>query len=510
MTIGRTKSVVVEGIGGVVIDVEADVAPGLPKVVISGLPDTAISQAPGRVRAAMAQSGLDFPDTRLTLNLSPASIPKSGAGLDLPIAVAILATTSVIDVVDCAGIVHLGELGMDGSIRATRGVLPAVMAAAEAGFCEVIVPRANAHEAALVEGVRVHPVRTLSEVVDFHRARRSGGTVELSWPSEPEHEAADEVPDLVDITGQYEARAALEVAAAGGHNLSMVGPPGAGKTMLASRLPGILPPLSRADALAVTSVQSVLGLVGNRPLVERAPFIAPHHSSTMAAMVGGGSARPRPGAVSQAHAGVLFLDEAPEFKPDVLDALRQPLESGVVTVARAQRIITYPCRFQLVMARNPCPCGRFSGRGINCTCSATARQRYNRRLSGPLMDRIDVHFEVSAVTRTDLASGPGETSDAVAGRVAAARERAAYRWRENGYVTNSQVPGSVLRSTQWGLAQTVTAPLDRALDTGTMTLRGYDRTLRLAWTLADLSGRDQPTGDDVYRALCLRDAEAGA
>lgn len=314
MTIGRTKSVVVEGIDGIVIDVEADVAPGLPKVVISGLPDTAISQAPGRVRAAMAQSGLEFPDTRVTLNLSPASLPKSGAGLDLPIAVALLATSAVIDVVDVADIVHLGELGMDGSIRAVRGVLPAVLAAAQAGVTEVIVPYANAHEAALVSDVRVHPVSTLTQVVEFHRTRRLGQTLELPWPSEAQVSDDDTILDLMDVTGQYEARTALEVAAAGGHNLSMVGPPGAGKTMLASRLPGILPPLSRDDALAVTSVQSVLGLVKDKPLVERAPFIAPHHSSTMAAMVGGGSGRPRPGAVSQAHAGVLFLDESGDGK----------------------------------------------------------------------------------------------------------------------------------------------------------------------------------------------------
>ena len=510
MTIGRTKSVVVEGIDGTVIDVEADVAAGLPKVTISGLPDTAIAQAPGRIRAAMTQSELAFPDTRLTLNLSPASLPKSGAGLDLALAVSILAAGAVLDVSVVQDVVHLGELGMDGSVRATRGVLPAVMAAVDAGCCTVVVPRANAHEAALVTGVRVHPVGSLSEVVDFHRAQWRGQPMELTWPSADEVDAGGVVPDLADITGQYEARNALEVAAAGGHNLSMVGPPGAGKTMLASRLPGILPRLNRADSLTVTSIQSVLGQVGDRPLVEYAPFIAPHHGSTMAAMVGGGSGRPKPGAVSQAHAGVLFLDEAPEFRREVLDALRQPLESGVVTVARAQRIVTFPSRFQLVLARNPCPCGRFTGRGAGCSCTPASRQKYSKRISGPLMDRIDVHVEVHGVTRTDLAAGPGESSHAVAQRVMQARDRAARRWRDLGYQTNSQVPGPVLRCGEWQLAAAALAPLDRALDLGVLTLRGYDRTLRLAWTIADLASRPKPDGDDVFRALCLRDAEAAA
>lgn len=509
MTIGLTKAVVVNGIDGAVVEVEAHIAAGLPKVTISGLPDTAISQAPGRIRAAMSQSDLEFPDSRLTLNLSPASLPKSGSGLDLALAVSTLAASSVLDVSVVADIVHIGELGMDGSIRPVRGVLPAVLAAARAGLREVMVPAANAQEAALVHDVRVLPVTSLRQVVDFHRARLRGKPMELPWLPDPMVAGADNgPPDLADVTGQHEARMALEVAAAGAHNLSMVGPPGAGKTMLAARLPSILPKLSRADALAVTSVQSVLGLVGDQPLVEFPPFIAPHHGSTMAAMVGGGSGRPKPGAVSQAHAGVLFLDEAPEFRREVLDALRQPLEEGRVSVARSERIVEYPCRFQLILARNPCPCGRFTGRGHACTCSPHARLKYNKRLSGPLMDRIDVHFEVSAVTRTDLCSGPGESSAVVAARVEEARERAARRWAELGLCTNAEVPGPVLRSTRWGLPGSVLAPLDRALDLGNLTLRGYDRTLRLAWTLCDLAGRTHPSADDVYRALCLRDAEA--
>ena len=307
--------------------------------------------------------------------------------------------------------------------------------------------------------------------------------------------------------GQFEARAAIEVAAAGGHNVSMIGPPGAGKTLLASRMPGILPPLSREDALAVTSIQSILSTLGGKPLIERAPFVAPHHGTTMPALVGGGTGRPRPGAVTQAHAGVLFLDEAPEFRGEVLDALRQPLERGFVTIARSQQVVRFPCRFQLVLASNPCPCGKFVGTGASCTCSATVRRTYLKRLSGPLLDRIDVHLQVPAISRADLASGPGEASAVVAERVLHVRERAAQRWKPLGLRLNAQVPGSILRSSPWALDSTATAPLDQALDTGGLTLRGYDRTLRLAWTLSDLRGTDRPTRDDVFAALTLRDGQ---
>lgn len=510
MSFGRTLSVVVVGIEGVVVDVEASVAPGLPRVVISGLPDTAVQQAPNRLRSAMTQSELVFPDQRLTINLAPASLQKSGAGLDLAMAVSILCATRTIDSAEAGKIVHLGELGMDGTVRPVLGVLPACVAARDAGLTELIVPAANAAEAALVEGLRVHPARTLSDVVAFHQARARGGAFEMPWPAAAVLEAVPDMPDMADVVGQYEARAAIEVAAAGGHNVSMIGPPGAGKTLLASRLPGILPPLTHADALTVTSIHSILGTLGRRPLVERAPFVSPHHGTTMPALIGGGSGRPRPGAISQAHAGVLFLDEAPEFRREVLDALRQPLESGYVTVARTQQVVRFPCRFQLVLASNPCPCGRLSGTGAACTCTVQARRTYTRRLSGPLMDRIDVHLQVPSVTRADLMSGPGESSAAVSARVFDVRERSRRRWRDLDLMTNAQVPGTVLRSSPWALDARDVAVLDQALDTGSLTLRGYDRILRLAWTLADLRGVERPTKDDIYTALTLREGAVAA
>lgn len=511
MRIGRTKSVVVQGLAGTVIDIEGYVRSGLPRVEFSGLPDTATVQAPGRIRAAMLSSELEFPDSHLMLNLSPASVQKTaGAALDLPLAVAILAMMGVVGSAETGWCVHLGELGMDGSVRAVEGVLPAVMAAAERGYRTVVVPKANAHEAALVSGVKVHPVATLSDVIALHRGLARGEIIELPWPEEHVPTAPDDLPDLVDVAGQAEARFALEVAAAGGHNVSFVGPPGSGKTMLASRLPGILPALTRQDALTVTSVHSILGTLGDRPLIETPPFVAPHHGATMPAMIGGGSGKPKPGAVSQAHAGVLFLDEAPEFRREVLDALRQPLESGVVTVARADQMIQYPCRFQLVLARNPCPCGRYVGNGAACTCSVKARSTYSKRLSEPLMDRVDVHLAVPAITRADLAQGPGEASSVVVGRVIEARERSARRWAEFGIMTNSRVPGSILRSSAWALPSSVLEPLNRAMDLGDLSLRGYDRSLRIAWTLADLRGAAAPNRDDVFQATYLRDSEAAA
>lgn len=510
MSYGRTRGVVVAGIVGTVVDVEVSVGQGLPKVVISGLPDTAISQAPNRLRSAMAESELTFPDTRLTINLAPAALPKSGAGLDLAMAVAILAATRQVGCAEAEGIVHLGELGMDGTVRPVRGVLPACLAALEEGRREVMVPKENAHEASLVWGLRIHPVASLSDVVQFHRERAKGRMLDLPWPDPAPRGQEEEPDDMRDVVGQYEARAALEVAAAGGHNLSMIGPPGAGKTLLASRLPGILPALTREESMTVTSIQSILGSLHDDALVERAPFVAPHHGTTMPALVGGGPGRPRPGAVTQAHAGVLFLDEAPEFRREVLDSLRQPLERGSVTISRSQETVRYPCRFQLVMASNPCPCGRYVGNGAGCTCTVTSRRSYLKRLSGPLLDRIDVHLQVSAVSRADLAAGPGETSAQVAARVQEVRERSERRWKPLGLRLNAQVPGSILRSSPWAPEPGDVATLDQALDTGALTLRGYDRTLRLAWTLADLRGVDKPTREDVYAALTLREGQVAA
>lgn len=510
MTLGRTRSVAVMGIEGRVVEVEADVANGLPSFSISGLPDTACAQSPDRVKAAVANSDLPLPRQRITVNLSPASLPKQGAGFDLAIAVAVLASGNSIPVSQVADVVHLGELGLDGSVRPVPGVLPAVLAAAEAGVTTVVVAAANAAEAALVSGMRVIPVRWLHELVSRYVAQHKGRPV-ADIPIEPAPgDAAVELPDLRDVAGQPDARFAIEVAAAGGHHLSMLGPPGAGKTMIAERLPGILPRLDRAQALEVTAVHSVLGALAETVLIERPPFVAPHHSASMAAVIGGGSGRVRPGAASRASSGVLFLDEAPEFRRDVLDALRQPLESGRVSIARADRNVTYPARFQLVLAANPCPCGKAFGKGRGCTCSPVLRRGYLNRLSGPLMDRVDLQLTVQPVTRAALRAGPGEPSSAVAERVADARARQRRRWNGSRWQVNSQVPGPVLRSGVWRLPREDTTFLEDALDRGSLTLRGMDRVLRIGWTLADLDGRDRPTGDDLERALSLRSAQAVA
>lgn len=504
MSLGRTRCVAVTGIEGTLVDVEADTGPGLPHFGISGMPDTACAQSPSRVRAAITNSDLPMHGQRIVVNLSPASLPKTGAGFDLAIAVAVLAASQTAPAEQVAGVVHLGELGLDGTVRSVPGVLPAVLAAAAAGVRTVVVPVANAAEAALVDGVEVVPVADLAELVRRCRDLHRGRAVEPRPIPEPLRTYDEQGPDLADVAGQDEARAALEIAAAGGHHLAMIGPPGAGKTMLAERLPGLLPRLTRPQALEVTAVHSVLGELGDRALIDRAPFVAPHHGASMSAIIGGGTGRVRPGAISRANRGVLFLDEVPEFRRDVLEALRQPLESGRVTVARGQGMVCFPARFQLILAANPCRCGRRVGRGEGCTCTPLVQRTYLAKLSGPLLDRVDLQLSVLPVSRAALRSGPGESSAVVAGRVAEARQRQAHRWRRTTWTINGAVPGALLRESAWRLPAAETRLLDSSLERGSLTLRGYDRVLRVAWTIGDLAGRERPGPDDVLRALAMR------
>ncbi|RIJ76407.1 ATP-binding protein [Nakamurella silvestris] len=503
MAVANTTAVALSGIEGEVVTVEAALAPGLPGTTVIGMGDAAVGQAKERVRSALLNSGEKWPEKRITLALSPAALPKRGAAFDLALAVAVLQAAEEVPVASTVGVVLIGELGLDGSVRAVHGVLPSMLAVARISCRVVIVPEANLAEAALVGTAPVLGARSLADVLVHLRGK---GTP-LSSPPAGRPVRVENGPDMKDVLGQPEARAALEVAAAGGHHLAMIGPPGAGKTMLAARLPGLLPPLTREEAIEVTAVHSVGGmLLDGDPLICRAPFVDPHHSASLAAVVGGGSKVIRPGSISMAHRGVLFLDEAPEFKGSVLDSLRQPMESGEVMIVRSVGSVRYPARFQLVLAANPCPCA--AARDIDCVCPSGARRRYLGRLSGPLLDRVDIRVDLPALDPAALAGRvEGESSAVIRGRVVTARERAVRRWGDAPWSSNAEVPGPVVRRC-WRPDPPEAALLERAVRSGQLTGRGYDRVLRLALTCADLAGREVPVFSDVAMALGLRSVEA--
>ncbi len=500
MTLARTHSVALVGVEGHVVECEADIANGLVGMILVGLPDTALREARDRIRSAIINSGEQWPQRRITVGLSPASLPKRGSGFDLPIACALLAAAGVLQAAVLAGMVFLGELGLDGQLRPVRGVLPATVAAATAGFRGVVVARANAQEAALVPGLRVVSAPTLAALLTWLRGEPpaggaaveelTGGAAPATPPAAPQGPGVDDAlptPDLSDVLGQPVARRAAEICAAGGHHLSLLGPPGAGKTMLAERLPTILPRLDPEAALEVTAIHSVAGtLPRDCPLLTSPPFCGPHHTASKAAIVGGGSGIIHPGAASLAHQGVLFLDEAPEFGRDVLDALRQPLESGEVVIARSGATARFPARFTLVLAANPCPCARAAASPRStCSCSPATRRRYLGRLSGPLLDRVDVKVELLPVGRAELLSDRkfAESSATVAARVAEARERAARRFRGTPWRVNAAVPGSELRRS-FAPVRSAMAPLERAMEIGEVSARGIDKIVRVSWTLS--------------------------
>lgn len=508
MAVARTFAVALTGVQGDIVEVEADISAGLPAFVLIGLPDAALGESRKRVSSAAANAGCTLTQRKLTVNLSPAALRKQGSGFDLAIAVAALAASGEIPAAPAAAAVHLGELGLDGRLRPVPGVLPAVIAARDGGFRRVLVPTANAEEAELVDGIEVVPVAGLRAAAIVHGAELDPveqDPVPLAdGPGVPPGE-----PDMCDVAGNDETVDAFVAAAAGGHNVSMVGPPGAGKTMLARRLPSLLPDLRPEQALETASIRSLAGRGVSGGLVCRPPFEAPHHTASAAALVGGGSTRIVPGAIVRATNGVLFLDEAAEFAPSVLDALRQPLESGTITIHRATGAAAFPARFQLVLASNPCPCGRYGSADEECSCTPIARRRYFARLSGPLLDRIDLRLTVRRLglgaLRTASDDAPASrTSAELRARVHHARAIAADRLAATAWTTNSQVAGPWLRSAAHRVGATARASLDRALERGGVTMRGYDRTLRVAWTLADLDGGGSPNADHIGRALYLR------
>jgi magnesium chelatase family protein len=497
----RSLAIALSGLDGQLVEVECDISSGLPGLQFTGLPDASVTQSRDRVRSAVVNSGAAWPTQKVTVALLPADQRKVGSRFDLAIAVAILAAAGQVPPEWVADAAWIAELGLDGRLRPVRGVLPSVAAARRFGVDRVVVAEANAAEAALVDGVDVRCAETLRDIVGWlgsdgpplETVKRAAGP-----PVEPDG------VDLADVVGQTVAKRALEIAAAGGHHLYLVGAPGAGKTMLAERLPGILPPLTDRASMEVTALQSVAGLLGERPqLIRRPPLQAPHHSTTVAALVGGGSHLARPGAISMAHHGVLFLDEAPEFQPHALDALRQPLESGFVILHRSGGAVRYPARFQLVLAANPCPCGK---PGRRCTCAPSALRRHAHRLSGPLLDRIDLRVQVAPVAHGELFDQPEsrETSAVVAERVVAARATAAARWRDTPWEVNAAVPGATLRNSRWLLPPAVLRPAQSFLEQGTLSARGFDRILRIAWTVADLAGQPVPGDDEVAEALFFR------
>jgi magnesium chelatase family protein len=499
----RVTTVAFEGIEARAVDVQVQVAPGLPAFNIVGLPDKAVSEAKERVRAALVASGLALPARRITVNLAPADLPKEGSHYDLPIALGLMAAIGAVPQDAIAGFTVLGELGLDGSIAPVAGVLPAAIGANARGQ-GLICPTACGPEAAWASPeIEIAPAQSLIQLANHFK-----GTQVLSRP-QPKVREIDAVPlDLADIKGQESAKRALEVAAAGGHNLLMVGPPGSGKSMLAARLPTILPPLSPTELLEMSMIASVAGEIEGGALTNKRPFRSPHHSASMPALVGGGL-RARPGEISLAHNGVLFLDEMPEFPGQVLDSLRQPLETGEVAIARANHRITYPARFMLVAAMNPCRCGRANDPGFACRRGPNTRcvADYQGRLSGPLLDRIDLHIEVPAVTAADLIlPPPSEGSREVAARVARARDIQAARYAELGLANvrvNAQANGPVLediaRADNAGLAL-----LRDAADSMRLSARGYHRVLRVARTLADLDGAEKVGRVHLAEALSYR------
>jgi magnesium chelatase family protein len=494
------RSAAVYGIDAAPVTIEVDVAFGLPGFTVVGLPDPSVRESRDRIRSAIRNSGFTFPGHRVVVNLAPADVRKAGSSFDLPIALGVLAATGVIERRDVDDVLVLGELSLDGGIQAARGVLPVAAAARARRFKGVLLPEANSREAAIVAGLEFYPVRSLTEAVNAINR-----PVAVALATEPEGDTTELVHgDFADVRGQLLARRALEIAAAGGHNVLLSGSPGSGKTMMARRTAGILPPLTFDEALEVTAIHSVAGLLpSGRGLLRARPFRAPHHTISDIALVGGGS-NPRPGEISLAHHGVLFLDEMPEFSRHVLEVLRQPLEDGLVRIARAQRTCEFPARFVLIGAMNPCPCGYLGDERRACRCTPQQIARYESRLSGPLRDRIDLSVTVSALPPADLTGDvSGEPTAAIRARVEAARARQSARAHDTGAAVNGRLSPRVLRRV-CALDATARRLLATAADRFDLSARAYDRILRVSRTIADLHDAERVGVDHIGEALQFR------
>ena len=502
MSIGMTHSVALQGLAGNLIEIEVDIADGIPGFTLLGLPDAALSESRDRVRAALSNCQEPWPNKKVTVSLSPAWLPKSGSGFDLSIAIALLIAQHSLPQEPFHDTIILGELSLDGKVRAIQGVLPALISAFQQGIRRAIIPFANRAEAKLLPDMAIIEVCSLYDVTQWARV----GVLPTFAELDLEISLPGEELDFADVAGQSKARRAAEIAASGGHHLLLIGPPGAGKTMIASRIPTILPALTTEEALEVTAVHSISGGFSSRsPMSRQAPIVAPHHTASRVAIVGGGSYIIKPGACSLAHHGVLFIDEAPECTIGVLDSLRQPLESGTITITRSVGNITFPARFLLVLAANPCPCGKYIGKGRGCTCTSLQVRRYLGKLSGPLMDRIDMRVIVEPVSRVEMAdTAPAESSSDIRRRVLTARAAAAERFSQFPWQLNSQIPARELRTT-FSPERAALNFLHDELDRERITARGLHKVMRLAWTLADLSGRARPTLDDVQSAYALRE-----